>query len=99
MLPWQHLLNRGRINSVKNVIKPLYFYLYGKIDMKSEISVSELTPPPNFSLIPLKIQTMEIRRGGSGIHPPYLVSFSDPKPFRVNDLYAWAACKGQNSKE
>ena len=30
--------------------------LYGKIDMKYEIRVSELTPPPNFSLIPLKIE-------------------------------------------
>ena len=34
------LLNRsrGRINLVKNVIKPLY--LYGKTEMKYEISVS-----------------------------------------------------------
>ena len=32
------------------------FILYGKIDMKYEISVSELTPPPNFSLIPLTIK-------------------------------------------
>ena len=53
------LLNRGRINLVKNVVKPLYFYLYGKIDMKYEISVSELTPPPNFSLIPLKIKKLD----------------------------------------
>ena len=45
------LLNRDRINLVKNVIKPLY--LYGKTDMKYEISVSELTPPPNSCLIPL----------------------------------------------
>ena len=43
------LSNRGRINLVKNDIKTLYFYLYGKIDMKYEISVSELTYPPNFS--------------------------------------------------
>ena len=32
------------------------FILYGKIDMKYEISVSEWTPSPNFSLIPLKIE-------------------------------------------
>ena len=43
------LLNRGRINLVKNDIKTFYFYLYGKIGMKYEISVSELTCPPNFS--------------------------------------------------
>ena len=30
------------------------FILCGKTNMKYEISVSELTPPPNFSLIPLK---------------------------------------------
>ena len=52
------LLNRGRINLVKYVIKSLYFHLYGKIDMKYEMSVSELTPPPNFSLIPLKIEKL-----------------------------------------
>ena len=52
------LLNRGPINLVKNDIKPLYFYLYGKIDMKYEISVSKLSPPPNFSLIPLKIEKL-----------------------------------------
>ena len=32
------------------------FILYGTICMKYEISVSELTLPPNFSLIPLKIE-------------------------------------------
>ena len=53
------LLNRGRINLVKDVIKPIYFYLYGKTDMKYEISVSELTPPPNFSSIPLKIKKLD----------------------------------------
>ena len=31
---------------------------YEKIDMKYEISVSELTLPPNFSLIPLKIEKL-----------------------------------------
>ena len=35
------LLNRGRINLVKNVVKRLYFYLHGKTDMKYEIRVSE----------------------------------------------------------
>ena len=34
------------------------FILYGKIDMKYEISMSELTPLPNFSLIPLKIEKL-----------------------------------------
>ena len=37
------LLNRGQMNLVKNDIKHFYFYqfvLYGKIDMKYEISVS-----------------------------------------------------------
>ena len=34
------------------------FILYGKIDMKYEIGVSELIPPPNFSLIPLKIEKL-----------------------------------------
>ena len=53
------LLNRGGINLVKNVLKPLYFYLYGKTDMEYEISVSELTPLPNFSLIPLKIKKLD----------------------------------------
>ena len=59
MLPWQHFFKRGRTNLVKHVVKPLYFYLYGKTDIKHEISVSELTPPPNFSLIPLKIEKMD----------------------------------------
>ena len=48
------LLNRGWINLVKNDINPfifIKFILYGKIDMKYEISVPELIPPPNFSLI------------------------------------------------
>ena len=45
------LLNRGWINLIKNVVKPLYFYLYGKIDMKYEIGVSELT---KFQLNPSK---------------------------------------------
>ena len=53
------LLNRCRINLAENVIKPLYFYLYRKTDMKYEISVSELTPPPNFSLISLKIKKLD----------------------------------------
>ena len=53
------LLDRGRMNLVKNIVKPIYFYLYGKTDMKYEISVSELTPPPNFSLIPLKIKKLD----------------------------------------
>ena len=34
------------------------FILYGKIDMKYEISFSELIHPPNFSLIPLKIEKL-----------------------------------------
>ena len=32
------------------------FILYGKIDMKYEINVSELTPPSNLNSIPLKIK-------------------------------------------
>ena len=52
------LLTRGRIKLVKNDIKPFYFCLYGRIDMKYEISVSELTPPPNFSLILLEIEKL-----------------------------------------
>ena len=55
------LLNRGRINLVKNDINPFIFIrfnLCGKIDMKYEISVSELTPAPNFCLIPLKTEKM-----------------------------------------
>ena len=55
------LLNRGRLYLVKNDIKPFYFIkfiLYDKIDMKYEINVSELTPPPTFSLIPLKIEKL-----------------------------------------
>ena len=53
------LLNRGQINLVKNVVKPLYFYLDGKTDRKYEISISELTSRPNFSLIPLKIKKLD----------------------------------------
>ena len=34
------------------------FILYGKIDMEYEISFSELTYPPNLSLIPLKIEKL-----------------------------------------
>ena len=34
------------------------FMLCEKIDMKYEISVSELTPPPDFSLIPPKIEKL-----------------------------------------
>ena len=34
------------------------FILYGKIDTKYEIGVSELTPPPNFSSIPLKVKKL-----------------------------------------
>ena len=44
---------------LKNVVKPLYFYFYGKTDMKYEISTSELTIPPNFTLIPLKIKKLD----------------------------------------
>ena len=50
------LLNKFNL---KNVVKCFYFYLYGRTDMKYEISVSELTPPPNFSLIPLKIKKLD----------------------------------------
>ena len=56
------LLNRGQISLVSLVkydIKPFIKYiLYGEIDRKYEIRVSELTPPPNFSLIPLKIEKL-----------------------------------------
>ena len=34
------------------------FILYGKIDMKYEISLPELTSSPNFGLIPLKIEKL-----------------------------------------
>ena len=54
------LLNRGRENVVETDIKHhifVKFILFDKIDMKYEITVSELTPPPNISLIPLKIKT------------------------------------------
>ena len=51
------LLNRGPTNLVENVVKPLYFYLYGKTDMKYEIGVSELTAMADFNLIPLKIKS------------------------------------------
>ena len=34
------------------------FNLVGKIDIKYEISESELTPPPNFGLISLKIEKL-----------------------------------------
>ena len=50
-------LNRGWIHLVKHDINPfifIKFILYGKIDMQSEIKVSELTLPPNFSSIPQK---------------------------------------------
>ena len=55
------LLNRGRINVVKMTLNPfifIKFILYGKIDTKYEISASELTPPTNFSLIPLKMEKL-----------------------------------------
>ena len=51
-------LNRGLKYLVKNDIKSLYFVkfiLYGKIDIKYEISISKL---PNLSLITLKIEKM-----------------------------------------
>ena len=44
---------------VPNDIKPhdsYQIHFVCKIGMKYEISISELTPPPNFSLIPLKIK-------------------------------------------
>ena len=48
------LLNRVQINIVNLVVwNYVKFILYGKTDMKYEISVSELTPPPYFSLIRL----------------------------------------------
>ena len=34
------------------------FILFDKIDMTYEIKVSELTPPSNFSLIPVKIKRL-----------------------------------------
>ena len=46
---------------VENDIDPLYlikFILCGKTDMKYAISVAELTPPPNFNLIPIKIEKL-----------------------------------------
>ena len=41
----------------KKPIRFINFLLFDKIDMKCKISVSELTPPRNFSLIPLKIKS------------------------------------------
>ena len=55
------LLNSGRIKFIKITIKPIIFTkftLLDKIDTKYEISVSELTPLPNLSLIPLKIEEL-----------------------------------------
>ena len=52
------IFNGDRVKLVKTDIKPNYsvkFILFGKIDMKYEISVSQLISPPNFSLIPPKI--------------------------------------------
>ena len=55
------LLNSGRVKFIKITIKPIIFTkftLLDKIDTKYEISVSELTPLPNLSLIPLKIEEL-----------------------------------------
>ena len=51
------LLNRGRVKLVKNNIGPIVFIkfvLFDKINIKYEIRVSELTPPPDFSVISTK---------------------------------------------
>ena len=48
------LLNRGLTNLVK---MSLSFICMAKL--KYEISISELTPPPNFSLILLKIKKLD----------------------------------------
>ena len=80
------LSNRGRINLVKNVVKPLYFYLYGKTDMKYEVSVSELTPPPNFSLIPLKIKKLDfVPQNNACI---WAINF-DLKPLNAPESLKW----------
>ena len=63
MLPWQHfyLTEPSRVTLVENDINPLYlikFILCGKTDIKYATSVTELIPPPDFSLIPMKIETL-----------------------------------------
>ena len=50
-----NLLNRGPVKLYPGLEVPnINFILFDKIDMTYKISVSELTPPPNFSLIPPK---------------------------------------------
>ena len=44
--------------SKKYHLTSLFLFVW-QIDMKYEISVSELTPLPNFSLIPLKIENLD----------------------------------------
>ena len=46
------------------------------------------------NLVSIDLQRMEIRSGvggGGGIHPPYLVDFSDPIQFRVKVI---DSCQG-----
>ena len=50
--------NKFSKKMTKNPFISIKIILYDKIDMKYEISVSKLTPPPNFSLIPLKIEKL-----------------------------------------
>ena len=55
------LLKRGENIQLKNDISPfifIRFILCGKTDIKYEISLSELTPPLNFSLMPPKIEKL-----------------------------------------
>ena len=46
---------------MKNYVNPIIFIkfiLFDQINMKYEIRVAELTIPPNFSLIPLKVEKL-----------------------------------------
>ena len=54
----QNILILGHLNkNDKKTFIFIEFILCGKTDIKYEISVSELTHPPNFSLIRLKLKS------------------------------------------
>ena len=67
----------------KKDINPIKFILFGKVDMKYEISISDF--------VSIDPQTMEIMGGReeSRVESPYSVDFQNPIPYRIKNTIAF----------